>query len=650
MSKTKLSATGLTALQNKDIDKYVRLELNDVENSNLVSYSFTNNKDFASGSLEVELENGDGRYSIGGANEIQLNTKVEFIEGLTTTSSTETFPKFTGLVRQRNIGKKAGRNTIRLTCFDYLIRMQDLDYNATLDSTKTTATRELMQANAIEGNSSFAQIFDFQVSGSDVTNIAPYPEPIIRIEPLSADSTYEPLWEGYKIYYQEGQLRLNTPLDITSWRLRATFSYYAIADAYYAEDLIEDIIETNDESGNLIFPGFAASTHLRSTYTDEGESLPDVMTLNTTAVTIDGTEYAAGRVAYTLFDNITTSLADGDFTYVGGGGTPTINLRYGALIFPSTVTSCQCDVNYTFKTVQASGIQIPYIDLTTRSIRNRFEAIKRIKDCLAPNYCIYCDGEGKFWGKYLNQKTTADYTLYLETALDYAESDEVYSRVKIYGQSTNPINLMDSFAVFSSGFDYVADTGGWTALVHNPTWDLNYDIDRDELGSGDMNVQHQWRAFDTTVDGVIDILEQGEFGEPVPTPKPRLQIDGVEIRGSEHHYTFQDVSVDMDGHKRLRDIYDGDTAKHVFSMYRVLLPHHDIFVDDAHPIEFYDHNYRKLYTLTDTHYTLTTANASTRYRQLDTKIGEWFIPQTLITSQGKDILYIGASVPWRSSE
>lgn len=154
--------------------------------------------------------------------------------------------------------------------------------------------------------------------------------------------------------------------------------------------------------------------------------------------------YSAGQVWYCTFNNIITQLTASDFSVPSGIAINYVDLRYGRIILSKAIDSSStvtCDTNYTFCTLQASGIEINKMNFRSREIENRFEAINKLKDYLAPNYIIRTQGDNKIWGSYLSQKNVADYTLNLEQKFNYLSDDSPYTRVKIFANNKNPTNV-----------------------------------------------------------------------------------------------------------------------------------------------------------------------------------------------------------------
>lgn len=169
--------------------------------------------------------------------------------------------------------------------------------------------------------------------------------------------------------------------------------------------------------------------------------------------------YVAGRVWYLTYSNIVTNMTSTDFT-IPGGSFKYLDKRNGRIILESAISTSATvkSINYSFKTLQATGIELNKITFRSRELENRFEAIKKLKKYLAPNYIIRTVGDNKIWASYLTQKDTEDYTLQVSTGVNFMEDEDLYTRVIFYGKNNNPTNLM-----FEDGIDFVASGGSYIA-------------------------------------------------------------------------------------------------------------------------------------------------------------------------------------------
>lgn len=167
--------------------------------------------------------------------------------------------------------------------------------------------------------------------------------------------------------------------------------------------------------------------------------------------------YATGTVWYLTYSNLIDDLDTNDFSGIPSGVTVEyVDKRNGRIILSeaisiSTILSYTSD--YNFKTLQSSGITLNKIRFNKREVANRFEAINKVRDYLAPNYIIRTRGDNKIWSSYLSQRVAPDYTLSLATSLNYLEDEDLYTRVVFYGRNQNPTNIM-----FNEGVQFV-DSG-----------------------------------------------------------------------------------------------------------------------------------------------------------------------------------------------
>jgi len=175
--------------------------------------------------------------------------------------------------------------------------------------------------------------------------------------------------------------------------------------------------------------------------------------------------YGIGQVWSLSFSNVTSNLVSGDFT-IPGGTFRYFDKRFGRILLDSAISigaSVYCSNNYSFNTLQATGIELNQMKFRKRETANRFEAVKKVRDYLAPNYIIRTIGDNKIWSSYLRQKSTEDYTLTLSSKLNYLEDDDLYTRVHMYAKNSNPTNLM-----LGDGIDYESDTeSSYTGIASN---------------------------------------------------------------------------------------------------------------------------------------------------------------------------------------
>lgn len=173
--------------------------------------------------------------------------------------------------------------------------------------------------------------------------------------------------------------------------------------------------------------------------------------------------YPTGQVWYLAYSNLTTTLVSGNFT-VPGSTVGYIDKRFGRIILTgaiSTSATVTCNVNYSFKTLQATGVELNTISFRSREVSSRFEAISKLRDYLAPNYIIRTKGDNKIWATYLSQKSAAyDYELALTTSINYLEDEDLYTRVLMYCKNKNPTNI-----TFNEGIEFETTGNTYSATV-----------------------------------------------------------------------------------------------------------------------------------------------------------------------------------------
>jgi hypothetical protein len=163
-------------------------------------------------------------------------------------------------------------------------------------------------------------------------------------------------------------------------------------------------------------------------------------------------------------------------------------------------------------------MQINKIEFTEEKTENRLEAVKALREYLAPNFLIQTIGTDKIWARYVKQKTTEDYTLQLKTKLDYAEDTDIYTHVKVFGKSANPKNVC-------LNEDTTINATDQTYNVTVNDQELTYDVDE-----GD------YRVYKTG-------LSAGKIVTDTVTPVVRL--NGVPIDNKPHEVLMQQVYIQI---------------------------------------------------------------------------------------------------------
>lgn len=165
------------------------------------------------------------------------------------------------------------------------------------------------------------------------------------------------------------------------------------------------------------------------------------------SVFYNSSDASVSQVWRTTYNNMTTGINASDFT-IPGANFETFDSRTGLLLLNTKIpitSAVTLNKNYSFVTIQSTGIEIPYLRLSRKKHPNRLEAIKReIMALLPPNYVLLSRGTDKIWGLYLTQKPdgSEDYQLELNQKFQYVADQETYTRVYLLGKNNNPHNIM----------------------------------------------------------------------------------------------------------------------------------------------------------------------------------------------------------------
>lgn len=174
--------------------------------------------------------------------------------------------------------------------------------------------------------------------------------------------------------------------------------------------------------------------------------------------------YPAGQLWFTRFNNIQTALVEGDFS-LDIGVFRSFNNRYGRLTMDAPITTTadvRCNVDYSFKTLQATGVMVNEVEFRERDFKDRIATLNRVREYVAPNYVLRTEGDRRIWGSYLNQNYIEDYTAAMEKSISYEPEEETYTHVKLYGENNNPTNLMTEYPVVVMASEFWAgDSGAW---------------------------------------------------------------------------------------------------------------------------------------------------------------------------------------------
>jgi hypothetical protein len=279
--------------------------------------------------------------------------------------------------------------------------------------------------------------------------------------------------------------------------------------------------------------------------------------------------YAAGQVWYLTYSNIISTLDSNSITFPFGVSANVLyrDHKYGRFILDTALAQSDVlsyDANYKFKTLQSSGVELNNFQIISKDTPNRFEAIGKLRGYLAPNYIMKTKGSDKIWASYLSQKFNADYNLNLISKLEYIEDEDLFTRVKFFGQNKNPTNIMYNEGVdfFSTGQTYKGYANA-TQLLFNGKSD-NYFIYKSQI----------------TGTGSIDATNY----------VPLVYINGVAIDNNAHLKTAESVTVHVDTETHTDTGCHGISSQqyvkiHTYFYYYVVFPWNSI--DPSKPIYLY---------------------------------------------------------------
>jgi len=167
--------------------------------------------------------------------------------------------------------------------------------------------------------------------------------------------------------------------------------------------------------------------------------------------------YAPRQVFLFDYDNITDTIETSYFSGITANpAVSKVSTRYGRMVLSSPDTDSNTIIysgssdsgwvvasgNYNFTTLQATGVEVSKFRCDPITFEHRWDAILALRKIVAPNYIIHSKGDGKIWGEYINQKTSADYSLDLETSSASYQDTDIYTRVVVYGRPARPIDIL----------------------------------------------------------------------------------------------------------------------------------------------------------------------------------------------------------------
>ena len=273
-----LSAWAQTQQNRHSIVRTHRLLVDGQDRSNyLLSWNVSYDREFGSASATIILVNGDAQFEDGGSLQIDVGDSVQLFEKYQ--GDTTEWKRFYGFVVQRSVSKSARERTISLTCLDFISKLQALDIDLIVQGQTVGVEDEVLIPNFLPPpNSSLAQIFNFSKTG-----LSDHPEPIIMIHDLTNELSH-PQFDGFEVLYEQGQLRLGSPLNaFTNYEIIAR-SYYYYVRGVYAEDVLEQVLIQPDGYGKFLFGEATAQAvidnHLTDTFQNVEGAVNDAMLAN----------------------------------------------------------------------------------------------------------------------------------------------------------------------------------------------------------------------------------------------------------------------------------------------------------------------------------------------------------------------------------
>ena len=566
------------------VNRKITVLLNSINiTSYCLTYSYGFNTDFSIASLDVDLLNNDGLFSAGGESEVHLDDKIVVTEAFH--GSSDIFTNFTGYVRQRRKNKSAQGNMISLNCLDYLIKLEDTDLEKKFEATKIVVTNETLTPNPLESpNATLSQIYNF-ANQNIAQKPKPIFQVFEAYTGLTSDldSGYEVYYETGQVHFGTAFNFTGYPIRVDySYYPKSLHVEEIIEDIFcevdgysnylFGETSAADVVTNHLTETYLNVEGTSIDT-LVPNLTTQSITIESALTIaaiagatyitvadttgfpaagtgdingetftwtSKTATTLVGAvtsahgtnsyanykaSYVAGQVWYTAYSNHVTTLVSGNFT-VPGGTINYIDKRQGRIILATAISALAtvtCNIDYSFKTIQATGIQISDIDYLFRKDKTRLDALKKLQEVLPPNYVFQTIGNEKIWGRFLTQKATEDFTLKCITSLDYSEDTSIYTRTRFYGKNENPVNIC-----WQPGLAELVTGETFTATVNNQelTWK------RKEGG---------WQVYG--VGSSIGKILTSTF-------QPRCRVNGVLIDDEDHEVLFQPASAKLGGRER----------------------------------------------------------------------------------------------------
>lgn len=286
--------------------------------------------------------------------------------------------------------------------------------------------------------------------------------------------------------------------------------------------------------------------------------------------------FPINQIWYLSYDNLISVMSGAQFTIPGGYTMRYFDKRYGRILLDSPVPSSsdvRCNYNYSFKTLQASGIEITLMKVKERNEKTRFDAINKLRNLLPPNYLVMTEGDSKIWSKYLNQKNSADYALSGIKSISYGEDQDLFTRTVFYGKNRNPHNIFFDSDV---GFNDTGET--YTATTSNT--ELRY--------AGDEGLYRKYKSGLST--GII----KNDLVIPV------VYVNNVAIDNKVHEILQTDVVISSRQETTTTTTEGGwssepTTETHTYYTYKIYFSHRGLVA--SQPVYIYGPTGTLLYTL-----------------------------------------------------
>jgi hypothetical protein len=470
--------------------------------SSVINWSLSYDVQAGAASANFTLNNSDGEYGNGGANEIKVGDIIEFSEKFA--GDTMEFKKFYGQVEQRSIMKTATTRTIAITCLDYISRLKDLDIEYFAEGSRTEVTNEYLSPNYLteEGQTMFAQVFDFAHN-----QIAQHPIPILMIRD-KGHQTDDLQYDGFDVLYENGQVKFGSPINALDNYNVVARSYWYYTQGLYIEDIIENLLIQPDGYGNYLFGEASAQdvidNHLTETYEsvegrDEYDDLVDYLTPNYTTSIIPILHEIT--TDFNPFVTPTTTLTD-DFD-------PNID----TVMYLTSTSGFTSPDSGEEEEVVANGHIFTYTDIVGNTLTG-----------VSGSFFITLGSEA------FHTTTTPNSTLTVADTTGLPSSGSASVNGDIFTWTTKDTTHL--YGV--SGLGSVAGTDGDTAgafvryevtCAPNQVWYLRYNNVVDDLDSGDFSIGNggTFQYFDKRLGRII--LNSSSMGSVTANTVVKIEID-----------------------------------------------------------------------------------------------------------------------------